>query len=70
MDKRPSVDVLDSRDELIDQKEDSLQREFSVVEVEEIFQTRTKKVEDHSVVVTFGLNQRTKGMPSPPARAL
>jgi hypothetical protein len=61
MDKRLSVDVLDSREELIDQKEDSLQREFSVAEVEEIFQTGTKKVEDHDIVVTFATEPTDEG---------
>jgi len=51
--ERLGVDVLDAGDELIGEQEDSLESELAVAEVEEIFQTGTKKVKDHSIVVTF-----------------
>lgn len=54
MDKRLGVDVLDSGNELIGEKENGLQREFAVAEIEEIFQTGAKEIEHHGVVVTLG----------------
>ena len=48
------MDVLDTRDELICQEQDSLQRELPVAEVEQILQTGAEKVKDHGIVVTFG----------------
>lgn len=53
VDEALCVDVLDSADELVCQKKDGLQGEFSVAEVEEIFKRWTKQIEDHGVVVTF-----------------
>lgn len=47
------VDVLDSRDELISQQEDGLEREFSVAEVEQIFQRGAEEIKYHGVVITF-----------------
>ena len=54
VDERLGVDVLDTRDELVCQEKDRLQREFAVAKVEQILQTRTQKVQNHGVVVTFG----------------
>ena len=53
MDERFGVDVFDTRDELICKKQDGLQREFAIAEVEKVLQTRTKKVQNHSIVITF-----------------
>ncbi len=47
------MDVFNTRDELIGQQEHGLQREFAVAKVEQIFQARAKKVEDHSIIITF-----------------
>lgn len=47
------VDVLDARDELVRQQEDSLERELAVAEVEQILQTGAEEVQHHGVVVTF-----------------
>ena len=41
MDKGLCVYVFDTRDELIDKQENSLEREFAIAEVEEIFQAGT-----------------------------
>lgn len=48
------VDVLDAGDELVGQQKNGLQREFTVAEVEKIFQTGSKQIENHSVVITLG----------------
>jgi len=61
VDKRLGVDVFYTRDELVGQQEDSLQRELSVAKVEEIFQTGAKKVEDHGIVVAFGAEPTDEG---------
>lgn len=55
------MDVLNPGNELICKKQDSLQGEFAVAEVEEIFQTRSQKVEYHSIVVTFCSKPANKG---------
>lgn len=47
------VDVFDTGDELIGQKEDGLEGKLSVAEVEKVFQAGTKQIEHHGVVVTF-----------------
>lgn len=54
VDEGLGMDVLDAGDELVSQEEDSLQRKFTVAEVEQILQGRTKKVDNHGIVVTFG----------------
>lgn len=41
VDEGLGVDVFDPRDQLIGQEQDRLQREFSVAEVEQIFQARS-----------------------------
>ena len=51
--ERLCVNVLYPRDKLICKEQDSLQGEFAVAEVEQIFQARPKQVEYHGVVVTF-----------------
>jgi hypothetical protein len=61
VDKRLGVDVLNARDELISKEKDRLQREFTVAEVEEIFQAGTKKVENHGVVITLGAKPADEG---------
>lgn len=54
MDEGFGVDVFDTGDELIGEKKNSLQGELAVAEVEEILQTGSEKVKDHSIVITFG----------------
>ena len=61
MDKGFGVDVLNPRDQLICQEEYRLQGEFPVAKVEEVFQARTKKVKDHSVVVTLSAKPTDEG---------
>lgn len=53
MDKRLGVYVLNSGDELIGQKEHSLQGELSVAKVEQILQARPKEIEHHGIVITL-----------------
>jgi len=55
------VDVFDTRDELIGQKEDSLEGELAVAEVEEIFERWAEKVENHGVVITLCAEPADKG---------
>lgn len=40
-------------DELISQQKHGLQQELPVAEVEEVFQTRSEKIEGHSIIVAF-----------------
>lgn len=60
MDEGLGVDIFDTGDELICQEKHSLQGEFAVAEVEEVLQAGTQKVDDHSVVVTFGTEPADK----------
>lgn len=55
------VDVLDTRNQLVGEQEDGLERELSVAEVEEVLQTGAKEVEDHGVVVTLGTEPADEG---------
>lgn len=55
------MDVFDTRDELIRQKEHRLQGELAVAEVEKILQARSEKVENHGIVVTFGAKPPDEG---------
>lgn len=48
------MDVLNSRNQLIGEEEDGLERELSVAKVEEIFERGAKEIEHHGIVVTFG----------------
>lgn len=48
-------------DELICQKQNGLEAEFAVAEVEEIFERRAEKVKDHGVVVTFSAEPPDEG---------
>lgn len=59
--ERLGVDVLDARNQLISEKQHSLEREFAVAEVEEILQTGSEEVKDHGVVVTLGTEPTDKG---------
>ena len=54
VDERLGMNVLNPRDELIRQQEDGLQGEFAIAKVEEILQARSKQIEHHRIVVTFG----------------
>ena len=57
------VNVLNARDELISEKENSLQGELSVAEVEKILQTGAEEIENHSIVVTLGSEPADKWDP-------
>lgn len=48
------MDILDAGDELIRKKQNRLQGELPVAEVEEVLQARSKKVKNHRIVVTLG----------------
>lgn len=61
VDERLGVDVLDSGDELIGQQKDCLEGELAVTEIEQIFQTGTKKVKNHGVVITLCTEPTDKG---------
>jgi hypothetical protein len=54
VDEGLGVDVFNAGDELIGEKQDRLQRELAVAEVEKILQTRAQQIDDHGIVVTFG----------------
>ena len=53
MDEGLGVDILDTGDELVGEKEDGLEREFAVAEVEEILERWAKQIEHHGVVVAL-----------------
>lgn len=55
------MNVLDAGDELIGKEEHGLQGELAVTEVEQIFQTGTKEVKDHGIVVTLGTEPANEG---------
>ena len=40
-------------DQLISEQQDRLEREFTVAEVEEVFEGRTEEVDDHCIIVAF-----------------
>jgi len=54
VDEGLGVDVLDAGDELVCQQKNGLQRELAVAEVEEILQTGSEEIKNHSIVVTLG----------------
>lgn len=54
VDKGLGMNVLDSGDELVGKQQHGLQRELAVAEVEEILQTGTQQVKNHSVVIALG----------------
>lgn len=53
VDERLGVDVFDTRDELIGEEQDSLERELPVAEVEQILETGAEEIKDHGIVVTL-----------------
>lgn len=61
VDKGFGVNVLDARDELIRQQEDSLERELAVAKVEQILKTGAEKVQNHSIVVALSSEPTDKG---------
>jgi hypothetical protein len=61
VDEGLGVDVFDAGNELIGEKQDGLERELAVAEVEEILQTRTEKIDNHGIVVTFGTEPANEG---------
>ena len=54
VDEGLGVDVFDAGDELVGQQKNSLQGELAVAEVEEILQTGSEEIKNHSIVVTLG----------------
>ena len=46
---------------MISKQQNRLEREFAIAEVEEVLKGRTKEVDDHRVVVTFGAEPPDKG---------
>jgi hypothetical protein len=61
VDKGLGVDVLNTGDELISEKENSLQGKFAVTEVEQILQAGSEKVEYHSIVVALSSEPADEG---------
>ena len=61
MDEGLGVDVFNAGDELIGEKENSLQRELAVAEVEEILQAGSEEVEDHSIIVALSSEPADEG---------
>lgn len=61
VDEGLGVDILDSRNQLVGKKEDSLEREFSVAEVEQVLETGTEEVKNHGIVVTLGSEPADEG---------
>ena len=61
VDERFGVDIFDTGDELIGQEQNSLQGEFSVAKVEEIFQTRAEKVDNHGIIIALGTEPTDEG---------
>jgi len=55
------VDVLDTGDELVSEKQDGLEGEFAVAEIEEVLERRAKKVQDHRIVVTLSAKPPYEG---------
>jgi hypothetical protein len=53
VDKALGVDVLNSRNKLVGKEKHGLQGELSVAEVEQILQTGSKQIENHSIVVAL-----------------
>ena len=47
--------------QLISQKEDSLQAELAVAEVEQILERGPQEVNDHGIVIAFGAEPTDKG---------
>jgi hypothetical protein len=54
VDEGLGVNVLDTGDELIGKKQDSLEGEFAVAKVEQVLQAGSKQVENHGIVITLG----------------
>ncbi len=54
------MDVLDAGDELICKKQYCLQRELPIAKVEEVLQTRPKKIKHHSIIIALGAKPADK----------
>lgn len=61
VDEGLGVDVLNAGDELVGKKQDRLERELAVAEVEEILQRRAEQVQDHGIVVALGTKPADEG---------
>lgn len=53
MDEGLSMNVLDTRDELIGKEKHGLEGELPVAEVEEILQTGSEQIKNHGIVITL-----------------
>jgi len=67
VDERFGVNVLNTRNKLIGKKQDRLQREFPIAEVEQVLQAGTKKIEYHGIVVTFSSEPADERDTDPPS---
>jgi hypothetical protein len=54
VDEVAGVNVLDTRNQLVGEEKHSLEAELAVTEVEQVFEGRAKKVENHGIVVALG----------------
>lgn len=61
VDKGLGVDVLDTRNQLVGEQENRLERELAVAEVEEILQTGAEEIQNHGVVVTLSAEPADEG---------
>ena len=67
VDKRLCVDVLDSRNELVSEKKNSLQGKLPVAKVEQVLQARPEEIENHGIIIALGskpANERDANAPS------
>ena len=53
-----AMNVLDARNHLVGQQEHRLKRELAVAKVEQVFERRSQKVNDHGVVLASALYTR------------
>jgi hypothetical protein len=61
VDEGLGVDVLDAGDELVGQKQDGLQRELAVAEVEQVLQAGAEQVENHGIIVALSTEPADEG---------
>jgi hypothetical protein len=61
VDERLGMNVLNAGDKLIGEQQNGLQGEFPVAEVEEVLQTGSEKIKNHSIIVTFGTEPADEG---------
>ena len=61
VDKRFSMNVFNAGNQLVREKQHCLQGKFAVAEIEQILQAGSKKIEYHSIVITFGSEPTNEG---------